>query len=209
MPPPRIWGLTHGGGPREAFQPTDYDFEDANFLGRMVFDLFFWVLIAVIIMNLVLGIIVDTFSQLRSERERNLDEISNYCFICGLPAFSFHEASGGFHNHHRREHNMWDYVYYRSALAPIPLYWLRCLLQSPYEFAPSLSLCSPIQTHFNVHFRLLASFCMNARTHTHTPISQLFPGQLRLQQHVSTVDSLGEEADAYACPEFGRLNPPA
>ena len=120
LPPPRIWGLTHGGGPREAFQPTDYDFEDANYLGRIFFDLFFWVLIAVIIMNLVLGIIVDTFSQLRSERERNLDEISNYCFICGLPAFSFHEASGGFHNHHRCEHNMWDYVYYRSGRSTAP-----------------------------------------------------------------------------------------
>eukprot|EP00040_Diaphanoeca_grandis_P036640 m.234491 g.234491 ORF g.234491 m.234491 type:complete len:2978 (-) comp33655_c0_seq5:398-9331(-) len=116
------YGLTHGGGPREAFLPGNEAgfFEDGHFLGRVVFDLLFWVLIAVIIMNLVLGIIVDTFSQLRSERERNLDEINNYCFICGLPAFSFNEASGGFKNHHRCEHNMWDYVYYSMHLQSIP-----------------------------------------------------------------------------------------
>ena len=105
------WGLTHGGGLRETLGPGDHHHtpSDPHYIMRIVFDLLFWVLLSIIAMNLVLGIIVDTFSQLRSERERNMEELNNNCFICSLPGHNF-ENVGGFKPHIRKQHNMWDYI---------------------------------------------------------------------------------------------------
>ena len=54
----------------------------------MAFDLVFFVLINTVAMNLVLGIIVDTFSQLRAERLRRIKAIKKACILCGLESMS-------------------------------------------------------------------------------------------------------------------------
>ena len=78
-------------------------FNDSHYLGRFVFDLVFWFAIPVIFMNLVLGIIVDTFSELRTDKmERDL-EYKSKCFICSRPDHDF-EGHGGFAKHLREDH---------------------------------------------------------------------------------------------------------
>lgn len=101
------WGLTHGGGLREVLLPGNSmgHPDDYRYIFRIVFDLLFWVTLSIIAMNLVLGIIVDTFSQLRSERERSIEELTNQCFICSLPT---HHFGTQFEKHIKEEHNMWD-----------------------------------------------------------------------------------------------------
>eukprot|EP00041_Stephanoeca_diplocostata_P038566 m.1528282 g.1528282 ORF g.1528282 m.1528282 type:complete len:3000 (-) comp25237_c1_seq15:596-9595(-) len=117
------YGLTHGGGPRE-FLPAGnmrgYA-KDPHYIGRLFFDLSFWVVISIIAMNLVLGIIVDTFSQLRSERAEKMENVRNYCFICSLPSHAFEQGgdANGFARHMKREHGMWSYVYYTLHLKSI------------------------------------------------------------------------------------------
>ena len=113
------WGLTHGGGLREVLLPGNSQGHpgDYRYIFRIVFDLLFWVCLSIIAMNLVLGIIVDTFSQLRSERERSIEELTNQCFICSLPG---HDFGVHFERHIKEEHNMWDYVYYSMQLLDVP-----------------------------------------------------------------------------------------
>lgn len=60
--------------------------------------------------SLVLGIIVDTFSQLREEQAHRDEEMTSKCFICSLPAYRF-EKFGGFKKHIAQDHNMWMYLY--------------------------------------------------------------------------------------------------
>ena len=51
---------------------------------RLLFDLsFFFLVIVIIIQNLVFGVIIDTFSDLRAEKNKDEDMIKNTCFICG------------------------------------------------------------------------------------------------------------------------------
>lgn len=90
-----------------------------NQIGRFVVNFLFWVILTVIMMNLVLGIIVDTFSQLRQELATREDEMANKCFICSLPSYKF-DKHGGFKKHKREDHNMWMYVYYTMYLEELP-----------------------------------------------------------------------------------------
>lgn len=57
--------------------------QDPNFFGRVVYDLSFFVLINVIILNLIFGVIIDTFADLRSEKNAKDENLRNTCFICG------------------------------------------------------------------------------------------------------------------------------
>jgi len=76
-----------GGGIGEAL--VIYDFDWKYLALRYVFDLSFFIIVIVIGLNVIFGIIVDTFSELRDEKHRIEDDIQNYCFICSLPRFFF------------------------------------------------------------------------------------------------------------------------
>ncbi len=70
-------------------------------------------------LNLILGIVVDTFGELRTDRAEKLADIKGTCFICSLPAHSFDTSPGKFAGHVKNEHNMWDYIYYVRYLKNI------------------------------------------------------------------------------------------
>jgi hypothetical protein len=103
-----------GAGQQE---PGAFTFNSSQ-KGRVAFDLLFWVVLTVIMMNLVLGIIVDTFSQLRLELATRAEEMATKCFICSLPSYKF-EKHGGYTKHLREDHNMWMYLYYTLYLRRI------------------------------------------------------------------------------------------
>ena len=58
-------------------------------LDRIIFDLLFFIVVNTILLNIVFGIIVDTFSQLRDEKCEQEKDMKNYCFICGLENYVF------------------------------------------------------------------------------------------------------------------------
>ena len=114
------FGVTHGGGLREVLSAGDkYGFfGDPHYKVRVAVDLFFWMIISTIMMNLLLGIIVDTFGRLRTEEANQNAELSGFCYICSLPSHSF-EHVGGFQKHIKRDHNMWAYLYFVEQLKKI------------------------------------------------------------------------------------------
>lgn len=64
------------------------DWNTANYYFRFVMDILFMLLISIILLNVVLGIIVDSFAQLREEAAEREDDIKNICFICGLDRYT-------------------------------------------------------------------------------------------------------------------------
>jgi hypothetical protein len=121
------FGFTHGGGTREAFGADKYQEESYSVrqAERLSLDLLFWIVINTIMMNLVLGIIVDTFGQLRAERAARQEEMTNSCFICSLPRHKFQHlgsaSQSGFERHIKEDHYMWNYVYYTVYLSGLSL----------------------------------------------------------------------------------------
>lgn len=49
----------------------------------MVYDLLFYFIVIIIVLNLIFGVIIDTFADLRSEKQQKEEILKNTCFICG------------------------------------------------------------------------------------------------------------------------------
>ena len=82
-----------------------------------LYDIIFFILIIVIGLNLVFGIIVDTFSELRDEKYSIDDDMHSVCFICSLPSYDFDRKGSGFIHHVKKEHNMWSYLLFAIYLS--------------------------------------------------------------------------------------------
>nr|AAT47836.1 inositol 1,4,5-triphosphate receptor [Oikopleura dioica] len=103
-------GLRNGGGIGDFLKRISKD--DPQFLYRVLYDLLFYFGIIIIVLNLIFGVIIDTFADLRNEKQKKDDIIRNTCFICGLERRSFDNRSISFETHIQYEHNMWHYLYF-------------------------------------------------------------------------------------------------
>lgn len=64
-------GLRNGGGIAESMLLTDINSPKHNFYFRVLFDIGFFIMVNIISLNIIFGIIIDTFAELRSkQRER-------------------------------------------------------------------------------------------------------------------------------------------
>ena len=101
------YGIRGGLGllPQKSWEDTDYLFQFA-------FVWIFYFLMILILINIVNGIIVDTFQDLR-EQQNERDNVSlNYCYICSLNRTKFDMRGLDFNNHIIKEHSIHDYLYY-------------------------------------------------------------------------------------------------
>jgi len=82
---------------------------------RMFYTFCFYIMVTTILMNIIFGIIIDTFAELREKNELINEMITGRCFICGIDRFIFDQLSqegNGFHDHIKNDHNMWKYLYF-------------------------------------------------------------------------------------------------
>jgi len=93
---------------------ADLSFYVAGLNAIWVYMVAFDLCIRYVIQNVVMGIIVDTFSELREQKIERLRDTSETCFICGFDrqVFERDKESEGFKVHVKREHCMWNYVYF-------------------------------------------------------------------------------------------------
>lgn len=106
-------GLIYGGGLGEVLLPG---VDQGKFSGQTFFDLSFFIVITTIGLNVVFGIIIDTFSELRDEKFQIAAAMENECFVCGIKNHVFEQRSTGFRHHITEEHNMWNYLYFMIYL---------------------------------------------------------------------------------------------
>jgi hypothetical protein len=101
MPDPDLWSVVKTPG-------TDDWVINFEWLTRATFDFLFFLIIIIIIMNIVFGIIIDTFSDLRSQRDEKTKNMTSMCFICGIGRDKFdQEGQTDFKRHCEYEHNKW------------------------------------------------------------------------------------------------------
>jgi len=111
-----IWGGSGVAGATSTLAVTDSDF-----LSNYVYTMTFYIFIILIVLNVVLGIILDTFGQLREERNSVEEDMTSKCFVCIIEAEKFQRDALGFDNHIRNEHNMWHYLYFYVYLKLKPV----------------------------------------------------------------------------------------
>ncbi|GMR49532.1 hypothetical protein PMAYCL1PPCAC_19727 [Pristionchus mayeri] len=123
------WGLRNGGGIGDVLRNVDpdtaviiflitlkptaiFNSQEPLFHFRVLYDLAFYVVLIVIVLNLVFGVIIDTFGDLRKEKNEKEDILNNTCFICALERGRFDKRAVTFEEHRRKEHNLWHYLYF-------------------------------------------------------------------------------------------------
>jgi len=106
------FGIRSGGGIGDALGNAPGPSESQYYIGRAIFDITFFMLIIIISLNVIFGIIIDTFGQLRDQRNEMEEDMQSICFICGLDGDTFQRQALGFKNHTKFDHNVWNYLYY-------------------------------------------------------------------------------------------------
>ena len=101
------YGLQMGGGIGYLFNPTNGT--------RWVLDVSFFFVVNVGMLNLVAGVIITTFGQLREHQASIKEDTEGVCFVCNIDRQVFDRASTepeGFKTHVKVDHNMWNYLYF-------------------------------------------------------------------------------------------------
>ena len=63
------------------------------------------------LLNIIFGIVIDTFAQQRDLQNQIKDNMENVCFICGIDRNSFdRKHPHGYDYHITHEHNVWHYL---------------------------------------------------------------------------------------------------
>ncbi|XP_062418079.1 inositol 1,4,5-trisphosphate receptor type 3 isoform X2 [Pungitius pungitius] len=103
-------GLRNGGGVGDVLRKPSKN--EPLFAARVVYDLLFYFIVIIIVLNLIFGVIIDTFADLRSEKQKKEEVLKTTCFICGLERDKFDNKTVSFEEHIKLEHNIWNYLYF-------------------------------------------------------------------------------------------------
>lgn len=139
-------GIRSGGGIADGIGAPKV--EEGDYYPRMVFDLLFYIIIIIILLNIIFGIIIDTFAELRDQRSCLLEDISNCCFICGQERSDIELHGSKWSYHFMVEHSPYAYVSFLVYLHEKKIYDCtglekhvkECLAQSNYAFMPQSSI---------------------------------------------------------------------
>ncbi|XP_064155906.1 inositol 1,4,5-trisphosphate receptor type 3 isoform X1 [Anguilla rostrata] len=101
-------GLRNGGGVGDVLRRPSKD--ESLFTARVIYDLLFYFIVIIIVLNLIFGVIIDTFADLRSEKQKKEEILKTTCFICGLERDKFDNKTVSFEEHIKVEHNIWNYL---------------------------------------------------------------------------------------------------
>lgn len=91
------------------------DHKDVYYI-RWLYDVTIFFIVNIICMKLIFGIIIDTFAELRDKKNNKDHDRFNKCFICNLERYEFDKNADGYDNHIRRDHKIWNYLYFMYAI---------------------------------------------------------------------------------------------
>ena len=140
-------GVREGGGVGNVMYPTYIS--DSNYPLDLFYDITFFIIITVIFLNIIFGIIVDTFAELRDAKKDIEENMENVCFVCSREKREFELRGSGWGAHIELEHNMWAYLAYMIYIRKKPItecdgiekYVKNKLVLNDVSFFPTSSLC--------------------------------------------------------------------
>ena len=106
-------GIRTGGGIGEIIDLKKWDAENIGiFFARWFLDMLFFMVIILLLLNMINGVIVSTFSSIRENTDKNDEDIENLCFICSIKKTEFEKRRIDFNEHKKYEHQIKDYINY-------------------------------------------------------------------------------------------------
>ena len=106
-------GVRSGGGIADIL--PEREFHTFLYFERYIHDMIFFVAVILMLMNMINGVIVSAFGQIREETTTLEDDVKNVCFICGARRDDLEEEKIDYEEHIRK-HNLKTYVRYLISL---------------------------------------------------------------------------------------------
>jgi len=136
-------GILNGGGIAD-YLPKRGSTEPGDFAIRFLFDLSFYILITIVFLNVIAGIIIDTFAAMREDMTSRGHDMRNNCFMCSIDRSNFERKGISFERHIHEDHNMWQYLFYLvfilskdpTSYTGVESYVAGCVEQEDSSFFP-------------------------------------------------------------------------
>ena len=107
-------GLRSGGGIGDILSEVPYG--TGKYWARFFNDFIFFILIILIVLNILLGVVVSFFLEMRKEENIKENDIKNNCFICNIDRSTFERNKIKFVDHKKFEHNKKLYIRFLVGL---------------------------------------------------------------------------------------------
>ncbi len=109
-------GFRIDGGIGELMKMTPYYVDSDIYLSLFLFQIFYVLVIVVVLISVFIGIVIDTYIELRERTQVTEEDKSNVCFICGDSKENLEKNNINFVKHRTIDHNMWNYADYMVGL---------------------------------------------------------------------------------------------
>ena len=120
-------GIRARGGAADQMVRISYMRNNINYATRIIYDVTYFLICIIVMIDLIFGIILGTFSQMREqERKKEIDRV-NHCFICHDTRANVEKKDEDFTKHRESKHNLWNYVNYMLYLEFTPFYSLNAI----------------------------------------------------------------------------------
>ncbi len=110
------YGLRTRGGIGEIIRRISFERNKVHYILRFIYDILYFALMIVLLLELVFGIIIETFRDLRIKETHNDHDKSYICYICGVKKDYLEKNRLNFKEHCEKVHNIWNYVNYMLRL---------------------------------------------------------------------------------------------
>ncbi|KAL4462516.1 hypothetical protein ABPG72_009117 [Tetrahymena utriculariae] len=94
--------------------------DDWGFSARIIADFAYVFFINILVTQILSGIIIDQFAQLRAETQQRQEDINTVCFICGQSVSELEKRKNkkgqSFRDHIEFEHSKWNYINFMQYL---------------------------------------------------------------------------------------------
>ena len=110
------YGLRARGGLADSAIRVSFSREKSHYLKRLMIDDLFFLLIVIIMIDMVFGIVIKSFDELRHSNQKYTNDKLNNCFICHSNRHLLDKMRINFHEHVTNNHNVWNYVEYMISL---------------------------------------------------------------------------------------------
>jgi hypothetical protein len=109
-------GLRARGGLGDSAKRISFLKNRNHYLSRLLLDDLFFLLIVIIMIDLVFGIIIKSFDELRHRSQKYKSDKKNYCSICHSNRKLLEKMRINYNEHINIIHNVWNYIEYMISL---------------------------------------------------------------------------------------------
>ena len=109
-------GLRARGGLGDSAKRISFLKNKNHYLSRLLLDDLFFLLIVIIMIDLVFGIIIKSFDELRHRNQKYISDKKNYCAICHSSRKLLEKMRINYNEHINIIHNVWNYIEYMISL---------------------------------------------------------------------------------------------